>query len=228
LVAGAGYPERLLRMQVEETGQASAESGPATKAAIPSMGRIPVPGYVVMAAPTARSTSSTWTSCTPRSRSSRPWPRPSTTCPPSRSRAPRHCPRPSVPDARRAPPGREFSNAVPPAPLRRRRHRGSRSTPSGCSPVRPPKVAADFPARLRKAFELHERCPNASQPMRSTALQPNSVRRSSYVRLALTVQGDLAPSQCGRIAGGPSRGCVGGRTTAAGLTASSTCRARVL
>jgi hypothetical protein len=117
---------------------------------------------------------------------------------------------------------------VPPAPLRRRRHRGSRSTPCGCSPVRPPKVAADFPARLRKAFELHERCPNASQPMRSTALQPNSVRRSSYVRLALTVQGGSRASAVWADRRGPSRGCVGGRTTAAGLTASSTCRARVL
>ena len=30
----------------------------------------------------------------------------------------------------------------------------------------------DSQARLRKAFNLHERCPNASQPMCSTALQP--------------------------------------------------------
>ena len=51
LAAGAGYPERLLRMQVEKTGQASPESGPATKAAIPSIGLIPVPDYMVTAAP---------------------------------------------------------------------------------------------------------------------------------------------------------------------------------
>ena len=38
-------------MQVEKTGQASPESGPATKAAIPSMGLIPVPDYMVTAAP---------------------------------------------------------------------------------------------------------------------------------------------------------------------------------
>ena len=48
---GPGTRERLLRMQVEKTGQASPESGPATKAAIPSMGLIPVPDYMVTAAP---------------------------------------------------------------------------------------------------------------------------------------------------------------------------------
>jgi hypothetical protein len=51
LAAGAGYPERLLRMQVEKTGQPSPESGPATTYAIPSMGLIPVPDYMVTAAP---------------------------------------------------------------------------------------------------------------------------------------------------------------------------------
>jgi hypothetical protein len=51
LAAGAGYPERLLRMQVEKTGQPSPESGPATTNAIPSMGLIPVPDYMVTAAP---------------------------------------------------------------------------------------------------------------------------------------------------------------------------------
>lgn len=51
LAAGAGYPERLLRMQVEKTGQASPESGPATRAAIPSMGLIPVPDYMITASP---------------------------------------------------------------------------------------------------------------------------------------------------------------------------------
>jgi hypothetical protein len=51
LTAGTGYPERLLRMQVEKTGQASPESGPATKYGIPSMGLIPVPDYMVTAAP---------------------------------------------------------------------------------------------------------------------------------------------------------------------------------
>jgi hypothetical protein len=51
LAAGAGYPERLLRMQVEKTMQASPESLPATTNAIPSMGLIPVPDYMVTAAP---------------------------------------------------------------------------------------------------------------------------------------------------------------------------------
>jgi hypothetical protein len=51
LTAGTGYPERLLRMQVEKTGQASPESGPAATYAIPSMGLIPVPDYMVTAAP---------------------------------------------------------------------------------------------------------------------------------------------------------------------------------
>lgn len=51
LAAGAGYPERLLRMQVEKTGQGSPESGPATRDGIPSMGLIPVPDYMVTAAP---------------------------------------------------------------------------------------------------------------------------------------------------------------------------------
>jgi hypothetical protein len=51
LAAGAGYPARLLRMQVEKTGQASPESLPATTNAIPSMGLIPVPDYMVTAAP---------------------------------------------------------------------------------------------------------------------------------------------------------------------------------
>lgn len=51
LAAGAGYPERLLRMQVEKTGQASPESGPATTRAIPAMGLIPVPDYMLTASP---------------------------------------------------------------------------------------------------------------------------------------------------------------------------------
>lgn len=51
LAAGAGYGEQVLRMQVEKTGQASPESSPATKDAIPSMGLIPVPDYMVTASP---------------------------------------------------------------------------------------------------------------------------------------------------------------------------------
>jgi hypothetical protein len=51
LAAGAGYSERSLRMQVEKTGQASPESGPATRDAIPSMGLIPIPDYMLAAAP---------------------------------------------------------------------------------------------------------------------------------------------------------------------------------
>ena len=51
LAAGVGYPERLLRMQVEKTGQLSPESLPATINAIPSMGLIPGPDYMVTAAP---------------------------------------------------------------------------------------------------------------------------------------------------------------------------------
>jgi hypothetical protein len=51
LAAGAGYPERLLRMQVEKTGQASPESGPATGKAIPAMGLIPIPDYMLAASP---------------------------------------------------------------------------------------------------------------------------------------------------------------------------------
>jgi hypothetical protein len=51
LAAGAGHGIRQLRMQVEKTGQASPESSPATQDAIPSMGLIPVPDYMVTASP---------------------------------------------------------------------------------------------------------------------------------------------------------------------------------
>jgi hypothetical protein len=51
LAAGAGHAEHLLRMQVEKTGQPSPESGPATQHAVPSMGLIPVPDYMVTASP---------------------------------------------------------------------------------------------------------------------------------------------------------------------------------
>jgi hypothetical protein len=51
LAAGAGEPERLLRMQVEKTGQASPESGPATRVGVPSIGLIPIPDYMLAASP---------------------------------------------------------------------------------------------------------------------------------------------------------------------------------